>query len=212
VGQYKNHCKWAIVVVASVTVLMLISLLVIIPYVYGLNFASFSPQLYYASGPGTPTMEVIYVNGSVVPITWIGLRVNVTNTYLVPVHIAYNGFDYVMLVYNRTVDNPDDVMLNKKFLVWGAFYGFYLYPPSNELYYDGGLEYYASRRGLSNYTATIPVGAWTYYVFHEPFAPVWRSEDLKLNPISHGGYHIYCIAYGQVLKPMDLTVTTVSHT
>jgi hypothetical protein len=204
--------KWAIIAGVSVTALMLITLFTIIPYAYGLNFVSFSFQLEYASGPGRPTMEIVYINGSIVPVAWIGLKVSEANTYFVPVHITHNGFDYVMLIYNRTVNNPDDITQNKNFLVWGAFYGGQLYPPSDALYYYHGFEYYASRRGLANYSETIPVGTFTYsLILYDYVTPVFRAENLNGNPISPGVYHVYCIAFGQLLEPMNLTVTSVLH-
>jgi hypothetical protein len=196
----------------SVTALMLIALFAIIPYAYGLNFTSFSYKLYEIIGPGRTTMEIVYENGSIGPVAWIGLEVSLANSYFVPVRIAYNGFDYVMLIYNRTVDNPVDVTLNKNSLVWGAYYGGQLYPPSNELelYIGGGFAYYASRRNLSNYSETIPVGTFNYsLILYNYVTPVFRAENLNGNPISPGVYHVYCIAFGQLLAPMNLTVTSV---
>lgn len=204
--------KWAIIGGVSVTVivLMLVTLFAIIPYAYGLNFTSFSYQLEYVLGPGRTTMEIVYENGSVGPVAWIGLKVSLANSYFVPVRITYNGFDYVMLIYNRTVDNPADITVNKNSLVWGVYYGSQLYPPSGSFYFGGDFASYVARRGLSNYSVTIPVGTFPYQpVLYDFVTPVFNAQNLNGNLISPGVYHVYCMVFGQLLAPMNLTVTWV---
>ncbi len=206
----RSRRKLALVLLAIVliTTIMLISLLVIVPFSYCSGFVSFSPELYYVSSPGNPTMEIVHMNGSIIPIATIGLKVNVTNSYFVPVHLVYNGFDFLMLIYNQTVENPADIVANWNFLVWGAFYGWCLSPESHIL--DSSyLEYYSARKGISNYTMTIQRGSFTQYVLTDPFTPVWSAQDLNYNPVSAGMYYIYCIAYGEVSAPIALNVTSV---
>jgi hypothetical protein len=217
--------KIPIAVAAIVIVVSLVSLLMIVPLVFGEQFVSFSPKLVYIVGPGNPTMEVVYIDGSLTSVVWIGLHVNVTNSYVVPVEVRYNGFEFVWLIYNQTVTDPTDVVGNKDYLVWGAFRITY---SSNPYDYDTygfqhqaralgnmtGYEYYATHKDQSNYTKTIPVGTHRYYYVFlssitEPIT-AWCGRNYKSRqPVSPGTYHIYVIAYGKVSEPINLTVTSV---
>ncbi len=237
-----NHKKWKIpVIIASVaTIVSLIFLLVwvyyivpyyVVPSTRGDHFVSFSSELDYIleAHPSLEIAEVVYPDGRVVPVTWqvswIGLHVNVTNSYFVPVEVNYNGFDFVWLIYNRTVTDPTDVVGNNDYLVWGAFqaahdvyrrttYGFYDGPgwwPVNETGYESGYEYYAAHVDRSNYTKTIPPGTRRHYlVFHAITGSFWSGQNYKTHqPLPPGTYHIYVIAYGKVNNPINITVTSV---
>jgi len=165
-------------------------------------------------------MKIVYFNGSIIEISLVELQVNVTNSYIVPVEVKYNGFRYVWLVYNRTVVNPEDVVGNKNFLVWGAFST--LYVSAWGLYgFDWrgaklgnmtGYEYYVARKDLSNYTKTIPVGTYRKIVFYWAPGfpnPCWYGQDLHGLPVLPETYYIYVIAYGKVAQPLNLTVTSI---
>ena len=117
--------------------------------------------------------------------------------------------------------DPGDVVDNKDFLVWGAFdtpylksiwglYGFDWWgtPLGNMT----GYEYYVARKDLSNYTKTTPVGTYRQLVFYyDPWFPkaIWYGQDLHGLPVSPRTYHMYCIAYGKVAGPLNLTVTSI---
>lgn len=192
-------------------VAILISL-VIVPLAFSDNFVSVSFKPLFVSGPGNPTLEVVYFNGSIVPIIEMGEQVNVTNSYFVPVQIKYNGFDYVMLIYNHTVTDPTDVVKNKDYLIWGAFAAYHLsWPATFALSDSEPYNYYVSRKDLLNYTKAIPVGALTYVKFVDAGVglPNWYGQDSNGYPVSPGTYYIYCIAYGKVAEPFNLTVTSV---
>lgn len=234
-----NYRKWKIpIIIASVAIIVsLIFLLVwvyyivpyyIVPSEHGDQFVSFSPKLVYVAGPGNPTIEVVYINGSVVPVAWIGLHVNVTNSYFVPVEVSYNGFEFVWLIYNQTVTDPTDVVGNNDYLVWGAFYagyyvigavpmfGFYGDPGcwSNTTGYESAYDYYAAHKDQSNYTKTIAVGTHQHlYVFESASTSpltAWGGQNYKTHqPVSPGTYHIYVIAYGKVNAPINITVNAV---
>lgn len=216
------------IAVASIVIAgTLLTLLVFVPLVFGGQFVSFQPKFLYAGlpWPQQQTMEVVSPkNGSVIPVSYVELAVKVTNSYFVPVQVKYNGFRFVWLIYNRIVDDPKDVVGNKDFLVWAAFhatygvvrksiwglYGFDCFRP--ELGNMTGYEYYVARKDLSNYTETIPVGTYRELVFYYYFGfPIsyWYGQDLQGLPVSPGTYHMYCIAYGKVAEPFNLTVTSI---
>lgn len=215
--------KIPIAVVCILIVAILLILLVFVPFVFGGHFVSFQPKLLYAwpPWPQQQTMEIVLPNGSAIPVSYVELAVYVTNSYFVPVEVRYNGFRFVWLIYNRTVTNPEDVVGNKDSLVWGAFespyvksiwcsYGFDLW--DTDLGNMTGYEYYLARKDLSNYTKTIPVGTYRQLVFYwSLFAPIsyWYGQDLHGLPVSPGTYHMYCIAYGKIAGPLNLTVTSI---
>jgi len=196
------------VVISMATLASLISLLVIAPLVFGEQFAYFSFQLDPASYVyGSGTIEIVYFNGSLIKVGWIGLKVNVTNNYFRPVQIRYNGFEYVMLVYNCAVTDPSDIVNNKPFLIWGAFHAVRALGKGFRLSESWAYNYYVTRRNLSNYTVTLPVGTSTGPVFVGSGEPNWGGQDLNGDPISPGIYYIYCIRYGRKLEPITLNIT-----
>lgn len=216
-------------VVSAVAVVSLICVLIIVPLMFGDSFMSCSFELSYITGPYGPSMKIVYVNGSVISVWWIGLWVNVTNKYVAPVQIRYNGFDFVWLIYNRTVKDPANVVGNKDSLMWGAFETVYsingwgmwgfdegTYPPDRIKFGNmTGYEYYLSRKDLSNYTITIPRGTSRCYAFYEMAMfpdSSWHGQNLLGNPVSPGTYHMYLIAYGKFHaqnEPINITVTSV---
>ncbi len=207
-----RKCKIPILVSVVLIVAMLVSLLVIVPLAFSDGFVSVSFKPYFYSGPGHPTLEIVYFNGSIVPVTEMGIQINVTNSYFVPVQIRYNGFAYVMLIYNHTVTDPTDVVKNKDHLIWGAFDA---YSPSwktaSALSDPESYNYYVSRKGLLNYTKAISVGTLkcTKFLYSGVGLPHWIGQDLHGCPVSPGTYYIYCIAYGKVAKLFNLTVTSI---
>lgn len=183
-----------------------------VPYKLGKRYVSVSFRpAFYSHDPEIGSLEVVY-NGRLLKPGWVVIEINVTNSYFVPVHIKYNGFDVVWLIYNQTVSDPSDVVNNRDFLVWGAFYhrarGVYDFIGS-------GFEYYASRRGLSNFTKTIKAG--TYRRNSLRFMPpgtipgYWYDQYL-FNPYSSvppGTYYMYCIIFGITSGPHNLTITSI---
>ncbi|MGQ9460566.1 MAG: hypothetical protein ACUVRA_04980 [Candidatus Bathyarchaeaceae archaeon] len=215
--------KIPIAIATIVIIGTLLTLLVFVPLVFGGQFVhlSFQPRLRYIDWPKRHMMEVVLPNGSVGSISYMELTVNVTNNYFVPVEVRYNGFEFVWLIYNRTVDDPKDVVGNKNFLVWGAFHAAYSIEGWGMYGFDWwgtalgnmtGYEYYLTRKDLSNYTKTIPVGTSQYYAFDwSPWFPkcYWYGQDLYGLPVSPGTYQMYCIAYGKIAGPLNLTVTSI---
>jgi len=218
--------KIPIAIASIVIVGMLLTLLLFVPLVFGEQFVSFSFEFGYISETSAyhqPTMKVMYIDGSVIEVVFIDVWVNVTNSYIVPVEVKYNGFEFVWLIYNQTVTDPEDVVSNKDFLVWGAFrttyyiggsgWGMYGFDDWSEwLGNMTGYEYYIARKDLSNYTETFPVGTYRDYAFYEvdgfPLA-VWYGQNLYGQPVAPGTYYNYFIAYGKICKPLNLTVTSV---
>jgi len=196
------------VVISMATLASLISLLVIVPYAFGDTFVSFSFQLLPFTGPGRPAIEIVYFNGSLIKVCGIGLEINETNNYFRPVQVHYNGFEYVMLVYNHTVTDPSDIVNNKPFLIWGAFYAVHTPRDVYDLSESWAYNYYAARRNSFNYTATLPIGTYTLWEFVEPtVTPKWGGQDLNGDLISPGIYYVHCVAYGKILGPISLNVT-----
>lgn len=208
----------------TIIIVSLVSLLVIVPVVFGEQFVSFlfQPKPRYAGDwPKRNAMEIVLPDGRIIPISFMMLEVNVTNSYFVPVQVSYNGFDFVMLIYNRTVTDPEDIVGNKDFLVWGAFYTSYPIKGWGMYGFDWwdtalgnmtGYEYYATHKDFSNYTKTIRVGTYRQLIFYlSEWFPIsyWYGQDLHGLPVSPGTYYIYCIAYGKVVEPFNLTVTSV---
>jgi len=194
-------------VISTGVIASLISSFVIVPLAFGDRFVSYSFQL-HPCWYGVRPIEIVHVNGSLIKIGWIGLRITKTNNYFRPVQVHYNGFEYVMLVYNCTVADPSDIVNNKPFLVWGAFYALRALSNVLRLSKPWAYNYYATHRNLSNYTATLPAGAFTSTVFSAAATePVWGGQDLNGEFVSPGIYRIYCIAYGRKLEPISLNIT-----
>jgi len=213
--------KWIVFIPVVILAVSLVSLLVIVPLVFADRFVSCSFELEYVAGPGYPCMEIVYVNGSVVPIVSIQVSATVTNSYFAPVQVRYNGFEFVWLIYNQTVDDPADIVGNKDHLIWGAFRTAYpvfdspMYGFENNGFRLGnitGYEYYISRKDLTNYTKTIPHGKLRQYAFFYIFGPpsvAWYGQNLNGHPILPGTYYMYMMAYGRVYQTMNLTVTSI---
>ena len=201
-----NYRKWGILVsVLTIIAVMLISLFVVVPFTFGDRYVSTSVDLDFLLGPGDPPVEVVYTNGSLIRVCFFGFNVNVTNSYFAPAYIRYNGLDLIILVYNRTVVNPEDVEGNKPFLVWGAFYA---EPFSFGTDLCDSYDYYADHKDLSNFTRRIPVGTTTYASLFEMWpAPHWWGQNCFTNePVSTGTYFIYATAFGKVSAPFNLEI------
>ena len=216
-----NYRKWRILffIIAIALVVSSVSLLVVVPKVFGEGFVSLSHELEYVVSPDLPAGMEVKSNGSVVRVREISLWANVANRYIVPVEVGYNGFDFVWFVYNQTVTDPKDVLGNLDYLVWGAFraaydidsYSWYGFSMGGDLWKQKigaqtGYEYYAIHKDRSNFTMTIPVGTKQHHLA-PPHA--WYGQNLHGQPVSPGTYYIYCIAYGKVSKPINLTVTSI---
>lgn len=213
-GVKKTKRKWIILIAVIAVAVVVTSLFIVIPFAFSERFVSISFEPYFYVGPGHPTLEVIYFNGSIIPITIMGVKINITNSYFLPVQIMYNGFDYVMLIYNHTVADPADVAKNKDHLVWGAFDACHPVPWSwsstRRLSDSESYNYYVSRKDLLNYTRVIKK-SFTTIKFEGGIidGPCWTGQNLNGRPVSVGTYYIYCIAYGKVAGPFNLTVTSV---
>jgi len=213
--------KWKIAIVASLASVIAAALIIgyIVPSVFGANFVSVSFDL-WGRWPDLPKWDTQLVKVNLIggKVDWMRVYTvwpngtllehnspmdvwfSYNNSYFVPVQLRYNGFDYVMFVYNRTVDDPTDVMANKDYLVWGAFY-FNGEPSSFE---GSSFYFYVSRRNLSNYTVTIEPGTCDRL---DPFhwgidnPGEWRYMDLNGNLVPSGTYYFYAVFYGIVAKP-----------
>jgi len=200
--------KIAVSLAAVVIILTLISLLVIAPNTLADRFISCSVDLFYSIGPGTLTMKIVYTNGSVIPMCFVGFDVHVTNSYFTSVRVHYNGFEQGVLIYNRTVFNAADVVNNKPFLVWGIFY-------SNELkefhWNNDYYECYAAHMGWSNITEVVPAGTYYHTMGYNIGNIGWYGQNcFTREPVSPGTYYIYAVAYGKVCDtPANLTVTEI---
>ena len=148
-------------------------------------------------------------------------EVKIVNTYFTSVTIRYNGLEHVILIYNRTVNDPADVEANRKFLVWGAFNARWVEWPRIFLIFEdeNALKCYILRRSLINHSITIgPKATIRYYMWCEPYTSfakenAWHGQDINGNPVSPGTYYIYMFVYGIPAKPFPLVVTIrVIHT
>jgi len=201
--------KWTMLVAVISIIVALVSLFVVIPMVFGDSYVSASLDLNFALGPWAPSIEVVYKD-RVLSVCFVTFNINVTNSYFVPVEVHYNGLSRVILIYNQTVDAPEDIETNKPFLVWGAFYARQLVNPRH-LGHSYNYEFYVNYRNLSNFTASIRSGTSTYHVFASRIsAPIWGGQNCftgeRLPPST---YYIYAIAYGKVSASCNLTITSI---
>lgn len=216
-----GYRRWRILffIVAIALVVSLISLLVVMPKLFGERFFSLSHELEYVVSPDFPAGMEVKLKGSVVRVREIGLWANVVNRHIVPVEVGYDGFDFVWFVYNQTVADPKDVLGNLDYLVWGAFraaydidgYSWFGFSMGGDFWKQKigaqtGYEYYAIHKDRSNFTMMIPVGTKRHHLA-PPHA--WYGQNLYGQPVPPGTYYVYCIAYGKVNKPIDLTVTSI---
>lgn len=189
-----------------------------VPNVLGKQYVSVSFRpAGFSHAVGSGNVEVVY-NGRIVKINGVGIEINVTNSYFAPVHIKYNGFDVVWLIYNQTVSDPSDVVNNRNFLVWGAFYHLVLTAYHGyrgvDRFTEDSFEYYASQRELSNFTKTIKTGSYlsNYPLFMWPGTqPTWTWE-YWFNVTSYvptGTYYMYCVIFGIASDPHNFTITSV---
>jgi len=215
--KFLTEKKW--LALSLILVVSFISLLIVVPVAFGSQFVSVSFKLRYSLGqqlspPYLGMMEVVYYNGSIIPITYAGLSVNVTNHYPSPVQVRYNGLDYVWLIYNHTVTDPADVVSNKDFLVWGAYYGFDGITDGKTVEFRGniGYDFYVANKDRSDFTKWITSGTakvdWLFY-FVNFGEKVWYGQDRYGNPIEPGIYYHYSISFGKVSEPFVLNVTSV---
>ena len=201
--------KILIALISAIIIAVLISLLAVVPLEFGNRYISPSLELiYYVRGE---SMEVVYINGSVVRVGNIGFTASLTNSYFRPVYVHYNGFEVVLLIYNRSVTEPADIVGNKDFLVWGFFWSEDLPGWYPILTFDKktAYEYYVGRKDLSNFTMEIPVAGLSYPIGSPGYSSSWYGQNLSGKPIPPGTYYIYCIAFGRVSKPFNLTVVSV---
>ncbi len=205
-----------ILIVCALLILVLAPVLyylLYVPYALGNQYVSvsFRPH-FYVYGEGH--VQVLY-NGRLLKVSGVSVRINITNSYPVPVDVKYNGFQVVLLIYNQTVTDPSDVVNNRDSLIWGAFY-YALYhatPSKISSFTADGFEYYASRREQTNFTETIRTPThWTNVpFFDEPASPTWHWE-YWFNVTSYvptGTYHMHCIAFGIEGDPQNFTITSV---
>ena len=209
--------KILIAVISAIIIALLISLLAVVPLAFGNRYISPSFELHYYVGMYVgERMDIVYINGSVVRVGVISFAISVTNSYFRPVYVHYNGFETVLLIYNRGVDEPSDVVGNKDFLVWGAFSsedlpGWYpILTFEENIGTQTAYDYYVARKDLSNFTMEIPVaGVGGSFIGDPSFGDPWYGQNISGKPIPPGTYYIYCIAFGQVSKPFNLTVVSV---
>ena len=203
--------KWVILTAAMSIIVVLVSLFVVIPMVFGDNYVSASLDINFClAGPkGEASIEVVFKD-RVWSVCFVTFYINITNSFFMPVTVHYNGIDYAILVYNQIVDAPEDMETNKPFLVWGAFSARQLVNPvdlGNPDHYD----FYISHRNLSNFTVRRAPGTYTLHVFgSSATGPIWWGQNCFTREyVSPGTYYIYAIAYGKVSAPYSLTITSI---
>jgi hypothetical protein len=212
-----RHLRLDILIIAvSLVVVLLFSLLVVvIPLTFGDQFVSPSFEVLKFAGN---RMDVVSVNGSVVHISMASFMVSAVNNYFLPVYVHYNGFEVVILIYNRSIAEPADVVANKDFLVGGVFLSDHLpgwYPIStfdDNIGASTAYEYYIARKDLSNYTREIPVAGAGGFLIGDPSvdgAGWYGQNSFSDKPVSPGTYYIHCTAFGQAARPLNLTVISV---
>ena len=147
------------------------------------------------------------------------IDVNITNSYFQPVYLNYNGFDAVWLIYNETVSNPSNIMSNKNFLVWGA--DSYLVTQASSDPERGvhdftgdGFNLYSSRRENSNFQTMILTDTYNFgWMFDSAYeAGAWYGQYYynTTSFVSPGTYYMYCIIYGVLCPPQNVTVTSIN--
>ena len=193
-----------------------------VPYVYvpqalGRQYVSvfFWPDFIGNSSSSPARFHVDY-EGNAWNVSYVSIRINVTNSYFLPVHIRYSGFDVVWIIYNKTVTDPPDVLKNKDSLVWGA-YSYLVYeaiPNPNRGVHDfaEGLEFYSSNRNASNFETDIPSGSASEYygwpVYIDLLGGEWYGQYYS-NPnslVSPGTYFLYCMIYDFPCAQQNITV------
>jgi hypothetical protein len=213
-----------IIVVAACVLLIVVLVPVVYYYFYvpsalGKKYVSVSFKPAFLAYDGARAGDVNGTfEGKPFTMDFLGISVNASNSYFVPVQVRYNGFDVVWLIYNQTVSDPSDVSNNERLLVWGAYYHLVdtSYPHSGVYdFSEDGIEYYANRRELSNYTITLDPGQYwgNYPMFWDPdVAPgswtcqYWFNQYLSV-PL--GTYYMYCIIFGIPTGPQNLTLTSI---
>jgi len=203
--------KWKIPIIAILIAIIILSLLSfeILPETYGNHFISVkwfgSPVQQYKL-----TMNVSMLNWTNTPCSYFAVAyVEIYNRYFIPVYIHGNEFREVILVYNRTVNNPQDIEVNRRYLVWGAYW----VNSPHSLEDKTAYEYYATHSSLNNYTVSIPPGysKWGSGFGLSIFAPVWYGQNLDGKPVPIGTYYLYYIYHGIVASPapLEINVTAV---
>ena len=206
-----DYGKWKLpLIVLVIATTAFVALFVVIPYAFSDRFVACSCELAFITGPGHPKTEVVYLDGSLVRVMFVYPQYMVTNNYFTPLHLCYNGFENVMLVYDRAVDDPADIVANADWLVGGGFHSGQYDWAYQSLESATSYDYYITRRTLCNYTKTLRVqGTKGDSFYSASFGAVWRGQDLSGNPVSPGTYYIYYIEYGIVSKPVNLTITAI---
>jgi len=222
--------KWLRIAMPFIMIALLFTAYVSLPrYAYGSKQITVTLKLKYACGYGPQGNHTVYDynhnmlvryigpdtpvvrNGTPIPADNIRFDVNYTNNLSIPVVIQYNGFRYVILIYNQTVENPEDVVANKPSLIWGGTSG-HLYERSFDSY--GNYEVYVSRMNATNFTTTIKPGTWKFTAFAGPLSigPEWDGQSwVTGNRVSPGTYYIYAIAYGKVSQPVPLEIIEIPY-
>ena len=185
------------------------------PHVLGEQYLSVSYSPLTITGPGRPNLHLVLDDTSI-NVTRLSLNINVTNSYFQPIYISYNGFDVVWLIYNQTVSNPSDVITNKNYLFWGAYYYETLFTMSGDIepLVEKGFQFYVSHRGDS-VQVSIPSGglqSHPYHIFLSDLEPGWWAGEYCFNytsPVPLGIYVMYCIIFGVSCEPQSLKVTSV---
>jgi hypothetical protein len=180
---------------------------------------SFRPALI-----GSDRVEPLHIEyeGKAWNASSLSIKISVINRYFQPVYLSYDGFDVVWLIYNKTVSNPSDVLSNRNFLIWGAYFYRVLnaesYTPGRGFYdFTGeGFEFYTSKRLSSNFQACIPTHPLSNYTLFVPFSEpgtTWYGQyylnRTSIVVVPPATYFMYCIIYGRLLPPENVTVTSI---
>lgn len=185
-----------------------------VPHVLGEQYLSVSWAPIFDTNPRR-NLHLVY-EGMQINMSRLEIEINVTNNYFQPIYISYDGFDVVWLIYNQTVSDPSDVISNRNYLVWGAYFYQKLFTMSGDSqdFTGKGFQFYSDRREASNIQVSIPSGGLhnDYPIFMGDLEPGWWAGQYCFNPNSPvplGTYIMYCIIFGVLCPPKNVTVTSV---
>jgi hypothetical protein len=219
--------KWKIAIAVCLVSVITVALIIgyVVPTMFGASFVSVSFDI---SWPNEPKWDYILLKRTIIggyekyesytvwpngTLTGPGLNsglsvyIHFENSYLLPVQLRYNGFSDVMLIYNQMVDNPQDIAVNKEYLVWGAFFD---WPADPHSLHGSNFDYYVSRMKLSNYSATIQPGKHLYIMWESVNVPgTWCFTDLNNKLVANGTYYVYYIFHGILAEPGGIPVKII---
>jgi hypothetical protein len=122
VGRDKSLFRIKILIIISTAVGLAVPFY-LVPNVMGDSFIKSSPGITYLTtysdcylGPCGRTFHILR-DKQTLTVAGIEFYVQVSNSYFLPVTISYKGPDILLMIYNRSIENPADRRFDTK-LVW----------------------------------------------------------------------------------------------